>query len=149
MTTITDNPALLDDWLRPLLQSMDPAPRRRLLLALVRDLRQANQGRIKAQQNPDGTSFAPRRPRDKKRGPMFPGMRKARWLKTAATPHQGTVGYRGRLAQIAEIHQQGLAERLGQHGPVYRYAQRRLLAIAPADQAAARQRLLLHLSAPY
>ncbi len=146
-TTTTDNPALLDDWLRPLVQAFQPSPRRRLLLDIARALRAGQQLRIRAQQNPDGSAYAPRRLRARAQasGPMFQGLAKAKHLKVRATPNGAGVGYHGRAAAVARVHHDGLAEPIRPGGPMIQYARRRLLGVTPADRATAQDHLLAHI----
>nr|WP_239168394.1 phage virion morphogenesis protein [Chromobacterium violaceum] len=58
--------ARLDAELGALLQKMEPAARRGLARDIARQLRQSQQKRIAAQQNPDGSAFTPRKPQLRK-----------------------------------------------------------------------------------
>ena len=140
----------LDDWLTPLIQSLQPTARRRLLRTLARHLRRGQQQRIAAQRNPDGSAFEPRKPRRRKniraRAKMFTKLRQARHMKISAGTDQARVGYGGRIARIARIHQEGLLDRVSPGGPLYRYPARRLLGVTADDRAQALDAVLDHLS---
>ena len=147
---MADDLNALDDWLTPLIQSMEPAARRRLLRSLAGDLRRGQRQRIAAQRNPDGSAFEPRRPRQRKairaRGRMFIKIRQARHMRIAATADQARIGYGGRIARIARIHQEGLIDKISPRGPLYRYPARKLLGATADDRAEAIDTVIEHLS---
>ncbi len=142
----------LDDWLAPLLAKLTPAKRRTLAREIARDLRRRQQQRIAAQQNPDGSSYVPRKPllRDRKgqirRRAMFGKIRQASYLKAQATPDEASVGFSGRVARIASVHQLGLRDRVRSDGPEYNYPKRRLLGLSPEEVEGLRDQILRFLS---
>lgn len=108
--------ARLDAELGALLQKMEPAARRGLARDIARQLRQSQQKRIAAQQNPDGSAFAPRKPqlREKKgalRCQMFAKLRTAKWLKVEASAAGAAVSFLAQVERIARVHQYGLRDR--------------------------------------
>ena len=83
--------------------------------AVARDLRRSQSARIAAQLNPDGTPFAPRRPRlrdqagalrrkvERRKDPMFRKLRLARWLKAEGSAEEASVGFSGGALRIAGL----------------------------------------------
>ena len=142
----------LDETLGLLLQRIQPEARRRLAQDIARQLRRSQQARIAAQQNPDGSPYAPRkssekRGRVKKRSQrMFRRIAAARFLKTTATDSVAAVQFAGRVARIARVHQEGLEDSVSPGGPRARYEQRRLLGFSQADLQIIRDTVLQHLA---
>ncbi|MDH0866449.1 phage virion morphogenesis protein [Mitsuaria sp. GD03876] len=151
---MTEDLRALDDWLAPLLAGITPTARRRLARDLARDLRRQQQQRIAAQLNPDGTRYEARKAtlRDRKgkirRGAMFAKIRTATHLRVEASPDQASVGFAGRVARIASVHQLGLRDRVRPDGPEVQYAARRLLGLTTEDREWIRDRIL-HVLASY
>ncbi|MGO1068408.1 phage virion morphogenesis protein [Lysobacter sp. CA199] len=142
----------LEGWAAPLIAALSPTARRTLLRAVAVDLRRAQQERIARQQNPDGSAYVPRRPQRAervgrvRRGAMFRRIRQARHLKAKITPDGVQVGYQGRVARIARVHQTGGLDPARPGGPLLRYARRQLLGFSEADRDRLRDRLLAHLA---
>jgi len=143
----------LEDWAAPLLQRLEPAARTKLAKTLAQQLRRSQQQRITAQRNPDGTAFAPRKPRlrDKTgrvrgKATMFRKLRTAAHLKARGDAADATVGFTGRVARIANVHQQGLRDRAQRDAPSVRYARRTLLGFTDQELETIRNTLLNHLS---
>jgi phage virion morphogenesis protein len=144
-----DDLIALEDWLAPLLAKLQPNERRKLAHDMARDLRRSQAQRIAAQRNPNGSSYVPRKAqlRDRKgrvRRKMFNKIRQATHLKTQATAGEASVGFAGRVARIASVHQHGLYDRVRPEGPVTTYHRRQLLGFTDADVSQI-ERLLLHL----
>ena len=147
---MADDLTRLEDWATPLLQKLE-APQRRMLAAeLARDLRRSQQDRIKDQHNPDGSPFAPRKSQQKKgritRRVMFMKLRQRRYLKAKSSPSEVSVGFFGRVARIARVHQLGLPDKVSPGGPVAQYEQRELLGFTEKDQAMLMDKLISHLT---
>ena len=128
------------DWLAPLLDPLTPAARAALGRRLAQGLRRRTAQRIAAQQNPDGSPFAPRRIRARQggirrrvAGKMFRKLRQSGHLKAVGDADGAAVGYRGRAAHTAQVHQHGLRDRVAP-GIHHRYAARRLLGFSAADR---------------
>lgn len=151
---MTDDLQKLEDWVGPLLRSLQPAQRTRLARAVGAGLRRSQQKRIASQQNPDGSPFAPRRPANPKRAKkgaikrraMFAKIRQAKHLRIRATPNDVAVGFVGRVSRIATVHQEGRADAVSRGGPRVTYARRQLLGFTDADQQLIRDLILDHLS---
>lgn len=146
----------LEAWAAPLLRRLQPAERGKLARKVGTALRRAQQQRIAAQKNPDGTPYAARRAaplrRAKagriKRGAMFAKIRQARHLRVRVTPNEVAVGFTGRVSRIALIHQEGRSDAVSKGGPRVTYARRRLLGFSAGDEQLVRDLILDHLREP-
>lgn len=142
----------LDAWLAPLLAQLAPTKRRALARDIARDLRRGQQQRIAAQQAPDGSAFEPRKPRLKdragqiRRRAMFSKIRQAKHLKAQGTADEASVGFSGRVARIASVHQLGLRDRVQPGGTEYTYPKRQLLGFTPDEIDGLRERILQFLT---
>lgn len=129
----------LETWLSPLLQKLDSRGRAQLARKAAQQIRRSQQQRIRAQRNPDGSPYAPRKPRDlrgkkgriKRR--MFEKINLARYLKARGTPQEAVTGFAGRVARIARVHQYGLKDRAERGALEIRYARRELLGLSEPD----------------
>jgi len=148
---VSDDLQALEDWSGALLNKLDPRERRTLCQGLARDLRRSQQKRIKAQTNPDGTAYAPRKKQLRSKSgrirqrKMFANITKAKFLKTFNDANGFGVEFVGRTAWIARVHQRGLRDSAAKGGPKIDYAQRRLLGLSKADLDMIRTGLLAHL----
>lgn len=150
----------LEAWAQGFLAAIGPAGRQRLQRAILRDLRRSQSARIGDQLNPDGSPFEPRKPqhepaRFRARGsirarpggirrrsegraagdPMFRKLRQAAHLKAGLDADGVWVGFAGRDAAIAGVHQDGLEDRTSRTGPRIRYPIRGLLGFTDAERA--------------
>jgi phage virion morphogenesis protein len=150
---VVDDLTQLELWAAPLLAKLAPAQRRQLARTIALELRCAQQQRIAAQIAPDGTPYAARRRRAeslrgkrgvirRKQGAMFTKLRAARWLKTKVTHEGAEVGFFGRVARLARIHQEGGMDRVAPGGPTAKYPARPLLGFTESNRAMVRDRLL-------
>lgn len=147
----------VEAWLSPILQRLGAGERRALMTAIGRDLRRGQQARMKRQENPDGSAFEPRRPRAArakglrekagriKREAMFRKLRTAKYLKVEATAEGLAIGFSGRAAYVARVHQEGLSERVAKDGPQYQYPQRKLLGFTDQEREQIIDQVLAHL----
>lgn len=142
----------LETWVQPLLVKLGPAERRKLARTIGQQLGQSQRNRIAAQQNPDGSPFEPRKPQNRQRAgfvrrrAMFSKIRQAKHLRVTVTNQGVEVGFVGRVAQIARVHQEGLRARVSRDGPHAQYARRELLGFSPADRAMVQNLLIDHLT---
>lgn len=147
---MSDNLNALEDWAGALLAKLQPTERRKLNQTLARELRRSQQQRIAAQQNPDGSAYAPRKPRKNLRRQgrikMFAKLRQAKHLKLQSDADSIALGITGRAGRIAHTHQHGLTDRPERNGPEIRYARRELLGFTEAELDMIRDRLLHHLA---
>lgn len=78
---------------------------------------------------------------------MFQKLRTARYLKTSATAHGASVGYEGRIAHIARVHQEGLTDNVNAFVR-HDYPERELLGATPEDIEMLYDLILRHLAIP-
>ncbi|WP_431026184.1 phage virion morphogenesis protein [Halomonas sp. H5] len=149
---MADDLQALEDWVAPLLARLETKERRRLARSVARDLRRSQRERIRAQTNPDGTPYAPRRPQKWRarqggirRRAMFGKLSTVKWLKASARGDTAVVGFFGNVARLAKTHQYGLRDRIGRDGPTIEYPQRELLGFTEADRQLILDSLLTHL----
>ena len=146
---------LLEAWAGALLAKLQPAQRRAINHKVAVDLRRSQMQRIKAQQGPDGTPYVARKARKelkRKKGrikrekvAMYNKIRTAKYLQVQADSGQLTVGFAGKVAYIARVHQDGLTDTVTKKGPIYTYPARPLLGLSLTDQELIRDSLLFHL----
>ncbi|AIO87510.1 phage tail completion protein [Burkholderia pseudomallei] len=116
-------------------------------------MRGAQQSRVAARRNPDGSPYAPRkgkaggkRLREKagrvKREAMFRKLRTARYLRTDIDDTGLAVGFDERLSRIARVHHEGQKAPVEPGGPLAQYPVRVVLGFADADRELVRDRLL-------
>lgn len=154
-----DELSALEDWAGALLAKLEPAARRQAAVDIARELRRSQQARIASQRNPDGTAFEPRKPRQVmkskklrekagriKRRAMFAKMRTARFFKVETDSSGLSIGFAGRIARLARIHQEGQQSEVEAGGPVYQYPVRQLLGFSQAERDLIRDKLLEHLA---
>jgi len=153
---VADDLTQLELWAAPLLAKLAPAHRRQLARTIALDLRRAQQQRIAAQRAPDGTPYAARKQRTaslrekrsairRKKRAMFVKLRTARWLKATVTNEGAEVGFFGRVARLARVHQEGNWDHVTRGGPTVRYPIRPLLGFTAQDRERVRAHLLEYL----
>jgi len=136
---MSDDLTALETWLNPLLAKLEPQERTKLAKEAAREIRKNQTKRITAQKNPDGSAFEKRKPRDLRgkqgriKKKMFQKLKMARYLKAQGSEQAMTVGFTGRVARIARVHQYGLKDRAERGAPDVRYARRELLGLSEAD----------------
>jgi hypothetical protein len=77
---------------------------------------------------------------------MFRKLRNGRNLRVGATDVEAWIGFTGRTAEIARIHQDGLTDKPSLKGRAVRYAKRGLLGLTEAEQSRALDMLLSHVA---
>ncbi|CAN0621043.1 Phage virion morphogenesis protein [Burkholderia multivorans] len=149
---------VLDRWVGSLLAQLSPKGRRTAMVDVARALRRSQQKRIAAQRNPDGSAYDPRKPRLKpggkqrdkrgriKRAAMFAKLRTARYLKVETDEMGLAIGFDGRVARVARVHQFGEADRVAPGGVEYKYPARILLGMTDEDRNLIRDMLLDHVT---
>lgn len=142
----------VEAWCNELIARLEPAARRTLAREIAKTLRVSQQKRIAAQQNPDGSAFAPRKPqlKDKKgriKRQMFSKLRTAKYLKADSSPDAAIVRFTHAVDRIAQVHQFGLRDRVNRKtGLEAKYPARELLGLTDADQASIREIVTAHLA---
>ena len=142
--------AALERELAALLACLSPGARARFLRAAGKQLRDNQQMRIAAQQNPDGSAYTPRRPQvdDKthklrrSRARMFAKLSKTRWMAVRTTADSATIQFVAGAGRLANIHQHGLRDRVNKYGLQVQYPARQLLGFSDADIEMVREMLL-------
>ena len=137
--------AALEAWIGGLIQSLEGPARLRLLRQIGRDLQAAQRRRIRANLDPDGEPFAPRRPRTiradarKRRGaartgPMF--QRAGDRLGRTVSDDMIDIGFDARASGILRIHHEGQTAALAPFdtAPRVQFARRRLLGLSDQDR---------------
>ncbi|WP_312403989.1 phage virion morphogenesis protein [Pseudomonas rhodesiae] len=149
---MANNLEALETWAAVLLDRLEPAERSKLARNIGQELRRSQQKRLMAQENPDGTKFAPRKQRNLrgKQGrihrklAMFKKLRTASYLKVRGDSNAVTVGFTGRIARIAKVHQYGLKDRAERSAPDVRYEQREVLGFSSMEVEMIKDHLLSH-----
>jgi phage virion morphogenesis protein len=150
---VANNLEALETWAAVLLDRLEPGERSKLARSIGQELRRSQQKRVTAQKNPDGSRYAPRKQRNlrgkqgriKRKLAMFKKLRTASYLKVRGESNAVTVGFTGRIARIARVHQFGLKDRAESAAPDVRYEQREVLGFTEADLDLIRDELLEHL----
>ncbi|HCM9596739.1 MULTISPECIES: phage virion morphogenesis protein [Enterobacter] len=122
-----------------LLAALSPAGRRKLAGEIAKQLRTAQQQRIKQQKAPDGSPYQARKrqPLRAKNGrikrTMFQKLRTSRYMKASGRENSAVVEFTGKVQRIARIHQYGLKDRPNAHAQDVQYAERQLLGFSRED----------------
>ena len=141
-----------DNKLAGLLAALSPAGRRKLAGEIAKQLRTAQQQRIKQQKAPDGSPYQARKrqPLRAKKGrikrAMFQKLRANRYMKASGRENGAVVEFTGKVQRIARVHQYGLKERPNAHAQDVQYAERQLLGFSGEDKALVQNLLLRHIS---
>lgn len=151
---MANNLEALETWAAVLLARLEPAARNKLTRSIGQELRRSQQKRIVAQQNPDGTKYAPRKQRNlrgkqgrvRRKLAMFKKLRTASYLKVRSDSNGISIGFTGRIARIARIHQYGLKDRAEPSAPEGRYEKRETLGLSESDLNLIRDSLLINLT---
>ena len=141
----------LTDHLGALLIQLSDAERRKLEMSIARKLRASQKTRITKQQNPDGDKYVPRKNRlrnkkNKIKNKMFNVIKNAKYMRIQRTTEGVAIGFTGRVAFIARVHQFGLRDKVERGGPSVKYASRELLGFTPEELDMIQDDVLNHLS---
>jgi phage virion morphogenesis protein len=128
--------AALNRWFDQFFKHLEPSQRRELMRRLAQGLRIRSKDIISQQRDPNGNRFTPRK-RDqigsiKRKGAMFKKI--GQQLKTEYSADKASVGFGGRTAQIAQVHQEGKTIRPTDHAKPTKYPIRDLVGFSQADQ---------------
>jgi phage virion morphogenesis protein len=138
-----------------LLRRVDAGERSKILRVMARALRSSQSARIARQQDPDGQPYAARKAQPSgrlrrggtiRRKAMFRKLRNTSNLKAGSTDTEAWVGFSGRAARIARVHQEGLRDAPAKGAKPVRYAQRVLLGDTEADREALLDILFVHMT---
>lgn len=150
---MSDDLRKLENWVAPLLAKLSAAERRKLTTSIARELRRNQQQRIRKQENPDGTPFAPRKKQPQrskkgriKRSAMFGKIRTARYLRLSSDANRIGISFTGRIGRIARVHQYGLRDRPAAGQKQVQYEKRQLLGFSAVDRQMIEDLLIQHLT---
>lgn len=124
-----------------LIAGLEPSARKELARQIAGKLRTSQQKRISAQQNPDGSGFASRKPqlRGKKgkiKRDMFAKLRTAKYLKATGTAEAAIITFTNDVQRIARVHQLGLRDKVSRKTNAEAlYPARQLLGLTADDEA--------------
>jgi phage virion morphogenesis protein len=77
---------------------------------------------------------------------MFMKLRTARWMTIEASDRQLAIGFSGRVARVARVHQFGEKVAVAPGGPKYSYPVRALLGLTGLEREMVREKLLRHMT---
>lgn len=139
-----------DNQLAGLLSALSPAGRRKLAGEIAKQLRTAQQQRIKQQKAPDGSPYQARKrqPLRAKQGrikrAMFQKLRTNRYMKASGRENGAVVEFTGKVQRIARIHQYGLKDRPNPHAKDVQYPKRQLLGFSREDKQLMEKLIIYH-----
>lgn len=153
-TEVTNRLEALETWAAGPVSQLKPAARNKLARSIGQALRRSQRQRIISQRNPDGSMYTPRKQRNlrgktrrvKRKKQMFQKLRTTRLLKAYGNSHTVSVGFFGRVAGIARVHQFGLKEHAGGRRPEIVYSRRQVLGFNDHDIDLIKDQLLTHLT---
>lgn len=148
---MTNNVEELATYLQPYLERLSVGKRAKLSKQIGRDLRKNQGKRISTQQNPDGSTYTPRRKRlreqkGKIKRKMFTKLKNTAHLKLLSTADAIAIGFVGRVARIAQVHQEGLKDRAERGAPSVVYPKRELLGFTDHDLKLIEDSFLKHIN---
>lgn len=140
----------LATYLQPLLERLSMGERAKLAKQIGRDLRKSQSKRITDQKNSDGSSYTPRRKRlreqqGKIKRKMFTKLKNTSNLKVLSTADSIAIGFVGRVARIARVHQEGLKDRAEKGAPDVVYPKREVLGFTDQDIQLIQDSFLKHI----
>lgn len=141
-----------DDQMAGLIGALSPASRRRLAAEVAKQLRAAQQQRIRQQKAPGGSPYETRKrqPLRAKKGrikrAMFQKLRTSRYMKASGRNDAAVVEFTGKVQRIAQIHQLGLKDRPNPHAQDMQYPERQLLGFSQDDKQLIEELVIKHLS---
>lgn len=154
---MSDDLQALEAWTATLLAQLQPGKRHVLIRDIARALHRSQQQRIAAQHNPDGSAFIPRKPRNLpkakhlrekahriRRRAMFIKLKMTRFLKRENDAQSLTIGFTGRAARLAYVHQYGKTDQVAPGGPRYRYPARVLLGLTQEEKEMIREKVIAY-----
>lgn len=135
----------LDHWLDQIALRLEPTQRRELMRHLAQGLRVRTRDRIKQQRDPDGHRFIPRKRNQignkKRQGALFQNIGKQ--IKTEYSANHAAVGFGGRTAIVAEVHQQGKTIKPSHYAKPTNYSIRELVGFSKDDEKWIKNQLIL------
>ncbi|TVT83422.1 phage virion morphogenesis protein [Acinetobacter colistiniresistens] len=141
----------LTEHLGSMLNQLSDQERRKLEMQIGRKLRASQKSRITKQQNPDGSAYVPRKFRlqnkkNKIKNKMFNLIKNAKYMRFERTAQGIAIGFAGRVAFIARVHQYGLRDKVEKDGPTVQYASRELLGFTAEEMDMIETEVIKYLS---
>lgn len=144
----------IEDWAAGLMARLSAAQRRSVNLKVGQALRRSQVKRITQQKQPDGSAYPARKQKKNLRGKrgrvkrraMFLKLKGSRHLRAMANTDAAQVGFLGKVARIARVHQRGQKDRPAPDLPDVRYPRRELLGLTADDIELVKDTLLKHLA---
>lgn len=119
---MSDNFDELAPWIDRIGKQLNPNQTRTLNRRISTKIRTNWKRRIKAQKDPDGRKFTPRKrdqPGSIRSGAMFKRLPKL--MKTAYSSRHAEIGFAGRTAEVMKVHQFGLTVKPSENSDATRY----------------------------
>ena len=132
---MSDNFDELVPWINRISKQLSPNERRTLNRRIATKVRTNWKRRIKAQKDPDGRSFTPRKrdqPGSIRSGAMFKRLPKL--MKTAYSSSHAEIGFAGRSAEVMRVHQFGQTIKPSEDSKPTRYAIRETVGWSNEDK---------------
>ena len=126
----------LRHWLDQVELQLDPSQKQVLMRKLAQGLRVRFKDRIKQQRDPNGSRFIPRKRNQigniKRSGTLFKKF--GQKLKTEYSSNHASVGFGGRDATVAIVHQEGRTIRPSKNAKSTAYPVRQLVGFSQDDE---------------
>ncbi|MFW2077497.1 phage virion morphogenesis protein [Acinetobacter sp. ULE_I010] len=141
----------LPKHIKPILESLSADERAKLSKNIGRDLRSKQSKRISTQKNTDGSTYQARktklrdRIKGKVRSKMFNKLKNLQYLKVMSSANSIEIGFIGRIARIARVHQFGLRDRVARNASQVKYAKRELIGLSTNDKQDIEKLLIKHI----
>lgn len=132
---MTDNFDELAPWIDRIGKQLSPNETRTLNRLIATKIRTNWKRRIKAQKDPDGRRFKPRKRSQVgsiREGAMF--KRLPKMLKTAYSSRHAEIGYSGRTAEVMAVHQYGKTIKPNENSKPTRYPVRETVGWSDEDK---------------
>lgn len=146
------NFAQLPKYTNDILQKMSAGERAKLSRHIGKDLRNSQKQRITLQKNADGSAYEPRKKRlrdrmkSKVRNKMFNKIKSLTYLKVMTNADSINIGFSGRIARIARVHQYGLRDKAAKNAKQVKYSKRELLGLSSNDLQNIEKSLIQHIN---
>ncbi|EPG7940846.1 phage virion morphogenesis protein [Enterobacter hormaechei] len=140
-----------DNQLAGLLAALSPAGRRKLAGEIAKQLRTAQQQRIKQQKAPNGSPYQARKrqPLRAKTGrikrTMFQKLRTSRYMKATGRENSAVVEFTGKVQRIARIHHFGLMDSPNKYSREIVYSKREMLGFSEVDKNIVERLVINHI----
>ncbi|MEF9957978.1 MAG: phage virion morphogenesis protein [Acinetobacter sp.] len=138
----------LNHWLDQIALRLEPTQRRELMRRLAQGLRVRQRDRIKQQRDPDGNRFVPRKRNQignrKRQGALFQKI--GREIKTEYSADKAAIGFGGRTAQIAKVHQEGKTIKPSRYAKATKYPIRELIGFSQDDEKWISEEIIVFMS---